>query len=155
MTEEKKRALWACARCERRKKIANVQPDPVVLRTCDYCNIQNWVRPVGHAGADAGSGPIMEQRVTDQGERLPLYRGKEVKEALQEEEVHAETVVEEVSEPTEEEAAAESPEEVEEAAVAEAVAEANQAAIDAVAAEDREKEIARLKAELAELEEKE
>jgi len=50
MTE--KTALWACARCERRKKIENVQTDPVVLRVCDYCKIENWVRPVGHAGAD-------------------------------------------------------------------------------------------------------
>ena len=47
MTEEHTSRLWVCARCGRRKNIALV-PDPVLLKVCDECGIENWCRnPVG------------------------------------------------------------------------------------------------------------
>ena len=122
--EGKERHKWICSRCAQRKDI-EAEIDPVVLRVCDWCNIENWVKPVGHAGANAGGGRVMPVKYSAQGERLPLYKKRkkkapsvaaveeplveieeEVKEPLQEESPE-ETAVEEVVAETVEEAVAE------------------------------------------------
>lgn len=82
MSEENK-VQWACARCTKRKKIENVNPDPVVLQECDFCHIENWVRPVGHAGKGA-SGPLMPEPKNPELEGLPVYKEVEVVEVLKE-----------------------------------------------------------------------
>jgi len=40
---------WLCARCAE-KTGKTPEPDPVVLRLCTECKVENWVRPFGHAG---------------------------------------------------------------------------------------------------------
>lgn len=133
---KKKKAKWICARCARRKEV-EPETDPVVLRVCDWCNIENWTRPVGHGGANAGGGPVMEVKVDKDGERLPLYKKGEVAPsvtAVEEPVIEAETVVEEVIEEAVEEA------------VEEEVAETNQTMT------AKEKQILDLKAQLEELE---
>lgn len=130
MTKEKKKALWACARCERRKEIADVNADPVVLRVCDYCGVENWVRPVGHAGAGAGT---VNQTLT-------------AEQAV----VHAEAVAADLENSTGEPEVVEVEAETVEEVIADAVQEQEAEEAEKAA---KEAEIARLKAELAELEE--
>ena len=40
---------WLCARCAK-KEGKQVEPDPVILRLCTSCRVENWVRPYGHVG---------------------------------------------------------------------------------------------------------
>jgi uncharacterized secreted protein with C-terminal beta-propeller domain len=40
---------WLCSRCAEKESKA-VEPDPVILRLCTSCKVENWVRPFGHAG---------------------------------------------------------------------------------------------------------
>ena len=42
---------WLCARCAK-KEDKETEPDPVVLRVCTSCKVENWVRPFGHTGSD-------------------------------------------------------------------------------------------------------
>jgi hypothetical protein len=40
---------WVCARCaEKEQKVT--ETDPVILRLCTSCKVENWVRPFGHVG---------------------------------------------------------------------------------------------------------
>ena len=47
--KEHKSRLWVCTRCGRRKGI-ELEPDPVLLKVCDECKIQNWCRNPKGAG---------------------------------------------------------------------------------------------------------
>ena len=38
-------ARWLCHRCVK-KEGATVDADPVLLRVCDGCQVENWTRPV-------------------------------------------------------------------------------------------------------------
>ena len=49
MSEEHASRLWVCTRCGRRKGI-ELEPDPVLLKVCDECKIQNWCRNPKGAG---------------------------------------------------------------------------------------------------------
>ena len=49
MSEEHASRLWVCTRCSRRKGI-ELEPDPVLLKVCDECKIQNWCRNPKGAG---------------------------------------------------------------------------------------------------------
>ena len=40
---------WLCSRCAERTG-KTPEPDPVVLRLCTECKVENWVRPFGHSG---------------------------------------------------------------------------------------------------------
>jgi hypothetical protein len=75
MSEDTK-VLWACARCAKRKNLEGVNPDPVVLMVCSYCSIENWCRPVGHAGKGA-SGRLMPEPKNPELTGLPVYEKKE------------------------------------------------------------------------------
>ena len=44
MSEEKE-VKWVCTRCGRRNKL-ELEADPVALKVCDMCKIQNWCRLV-------------------------------------------------------------------------------------------------------------
>ena len=44
MSEENS-VTWLCQRCGRRQDI-ELETDPVLLRVCDSCKIENWTRPV-------------------------------------------------------------------------------------------------------------
>ena len=44
MNEEKK-VQWFCHRCIKKYEV-EVEPDPVLLRVCDGCQVENWTRPV-------------------------------------------------------------------------------------------------------------
>lgn len=54
------KAIWLCARCARKKDV-QTEEDPVVLKACSECNVENWVRPYGHAGADAVDNETMPE----------------------------------------------------------------------------------------------
>ena len=71
----KEKHKWICSRCAGRNAV-EAEIDPVVLRVCDWCKVQNWTRPVGHGGANAGGGAVMAKKVTAGGERLPIYKKK-------------------------------------------------------------------------------
>jgi len=120
---------WICSRCASRKKVEH-ETDPVVLRVCDWCNIKNWTRPVGHNGANAGTGRVMPVKVSAKGDRLPLYDKKKRKKAAKAVPVVEEAVeaVEEVpsSTGTDDEAVPVTKEAVVEEAVSEAVEEAEE-----------------------------
>ena len=49
MSKEHASRLWVCTRCGRRKGI-DLEPDPVLLKVCDECKIQNWCRNPKGAG---------------------------------------------------------------------------------------------------------
>ena len=49
MSVEHNSRLWVCTRCGRRKGI-ELEPDPVLLKVCDECKIQNWCRNPKGAG---------------------------------------------------------------------------------------------------------
>ena len=49
MSKEHASRLWVCTRCGRRKGI-ELEPDPVLLKVCDECKIQNWCRSPKGAG---------------------------------------------------------------------------------------------------------
>ena len=42
---ESKSVRWLCHRCIK-KESADVDPDPVLLRVCDGCQVENYTRPV-------------------------------------------------------------------------------------------------------------
>jgi len=83
---EEKGVRWLCHRCAKKEGVTT-DTEPI-LRVCDGCKIENWVRPVRGA-------PVIVE---------------EVKESLPIEEVQEETVPEEAVEPTEAEAVAVEPE---------------------------------------------
>ena len=137
---------WLCSRCSE-KTGKKTEPDPVVLRLCTECKVQNWVRPYGHAGEAVQPTPeeteeakvFHEHKMKVLKENTKIRKEKEaeqyqeaekrvteVKETLQEE-PQDETVAEEAEEPTEAEADAKEP-------------------------DPKEEEIAKLKAKIAELE---
>ena len=43
---------WLCKRCA--KKLGkSIEPEPMVLRRCTGCDVENYCYPAGHAGEDA------------------------------------------------------------------------------------------------------
>jgi len=134
---------WLCSRCSE-KTGKKTEPDPVILRLCTECKVENWVRPFGHSGEavvaseeekkEAFDKQVAESELSNkvikafEEQRKAKTRAEfdEVKAKLQEEPPD-ETVVEEAEEPTEAEADAPKP-------------------------DPKEEEIAKLKAKLAELE---
>lgn len=46
-----KKAIWLCVRCADKQGV-ETESEPVILKACSACGIENWVRPFGHAGAD-------------------------------------------------------------------------------------------------------
>ena len=93
MSKENK-VLWACARCAKRNALEGVNPDPVVLMVCSYCQIENWCRPVGHAGKGATGRLMPTPKNPDlQDAGLPVYEKKEPEPVIE-----AETVEEEAPE---------------------------------------------------------
>lgn len=49
MSKEHNSRLWVCTRCARKKGI-ELEADPVLLKVCDECKIQNWCRNPKGAG---------------------------------------------------------------------------------------------------------
>ena len=99
MSEENS-VTWLCQRCGRRQDI-ELETDPVLLRVCDSCKIENWTRPVKGAVV----APVEEEPVS---EPIKVVLGKtETSEPIAELEVTIEAeleVVEEIEEVNEKEA---------------------------------------------------
>lgn len=129
---------WLCARCAK-KEDKETEPDPVVLRLCTSCKVENWVRPFGHTGSDVMASEAETEEAKEF--RLEVHRlenEKKPQKAPKKARVVEEPVLEAVSEPEPElEVVA-----VLEPAVIEEIEEANK----------KEDEIAALKAQIAELE---
>ena len=131
---------WLCARCAE-KTGKTPEPDPVVLRLCTECKVENWVRPFGHSGEGvipsdeeyeaAHENQIEEARKgRERAEKIRKDNREKIKkvtEELPKEEAPEETVLVAEDVPTEEEVVVEEP-------------------------DPKEEEIAKLKAQLAELE---
>ncbi len=47
---------WFCHRCARKDDLA-LDTDPVMLRVCDGCQVENWTRPL--------MGPVIEAKVEE------------------------------------------------------------------------------------------
>ena len=62
MSEENS-VTWLCQRCGRRQDI-ELETDPVLLRVCDSCKIENWTRPVKGA-VEAIEAPKEEEPVVE------------------------------------------------------------------------------------------
>jgi len=43
---------WLCKRCATKLK-KSIEPEPMVLRRCTGCDVENYCYPAGHAGEDA------------------------------------------------------------------------------------------------------
>ena len=123
---------WLCARCAK-KEDKETEPDPVVLRLCTSCKVENWVRPFGHAG----EGVIAEEEET---EAAKVYHAEL---SAQKAPKAKEPVVEAVSEPEPE---------LEVVAVLEEIPTDDETIDAAIEAGKKEAEIAALKAQIAELE---
>jgi len=49
---------WICARCAVKHNVV-AGTEPVVLLPCGWCGVQNWVRPVGHAGENVTGATVV------------------------------------------------------------------------------------------------
>ena len=123
---------WLCARCAK-KEDKETEPDPVVLRLCTSCKVENWVRPFGHSG----EGVIAEEEET---EAAKVYHAELSAQKVPK---AKEPVVEAVSEPEPE---------LEVVAVLEEIPTDDETIDAAIEAGKKEAEIAALKAQIAELE---
>ena len=90
---------WLCARCAK-KEDKETEPDPVVLRLCTSCKVENWVRPFGHTGSDV----MASEAETEEAKafRLEVHRlenEKKPQKAPKTPRVVEEPILEAVSEP--------------------------------------------------------
>jgi hypothetical protein len=129
---------WLCARCAK-KEDKETEPDPVVLRVCTSCKVENWVRPFGHTGSDVmASEAETEEAKAFRLEAHRLENEKKPQKAPKKARAVEEPVIEAESEPEPELEVID----VLDPAVIEEIEETNK----------KEDEIAKLKAQLAELE---
>ena len=137
---------WLCARCASKEE-KETEPDPVVLRLCTSCKVQNWVRPFAHSGEAVEPSEeekeeakaFHEQKMKVLKENTKIRKEKEAEQYKE-----AEKRVTEVKEPLQEEP--------QEETVAEEAEEPTEAEADAPKPDPKEEEIAKLKAQIAELE---
>ena len=66
---------WFCHRCARKDDL-ELDADPVMLRVCDGCKVENWTRPLSGAVAEAEvpleDGPVSsEEQVLESPEEEP------------------------------------------------------------------------------------
>jgi hypothetical protein len=90
---------WLCARCAK-KEDKETEPDPVVLRVCTSCKVENWVRPFGHTGSDVmASEAETEEAKAFRLEAHRLENEKKPQKAPKKARAVEEPVIEAVSEP--------------------------------------------------------
>jgi len=146
---------WLCSRCAG-KTGKKTEADPVVLRLCSECKVQNWVRPFGHAGEAV-------QPTAEEVEEAAVFHGHKLKVMKEATKIRAEKV-QEVEREAEKRVIAEDLEIVGDViieSVLEEIPDPKEAEIEdfdkdneivIAAREGKEAEIAALKAQLAELE---
>ena len=93
---------WFCHRCARKDDL-ELDADPVMLRVCDGCNVENWTRPLAGAVAvveeavvvhtadgklveltDDGGHVVVEEAVSEMQEKIDAIPAKLVDEAGEE-----------------------------------------------------------------------
>lgn len=66
---------WLCHRCARKKDI-ELDTDPVLLRVCDGCQVENWTRPV--KGVVAVIEEVLKEAPTVEPEPEPVIEAETV-----------------------------------------------------------------------------